>query len=295
MIYEQIDSNKRKTYLLFFLFILLIMALSLVFDLVFGLGYIGLTLAFVFTIIWILVGYYNGDKIVLWTSGAKPVDKRDYPHLFNTVEGLAIAAGIPKPALYIINDNAINAFATGRDPNHASITVTKGAVEKLNRQELEGVVAHEMSHIKNLDIRTMMLAAVLVGVVALMSDFMLRSFLWGRRSKDRDERGNLQIVVIVIGFVLALLAPIIANLIKLTISRKREYLADASGALITRYPQGLANALKKIENDHNQLSTATNATAHLYISNPFKKKGWLVGLFSTHPPIQERIKALESM
>lgn len=294
MIYEQITSNKRKTYLLFFLFMVLIMAIGVGFDLAFGLSYFGIIFAFVITIIWTLISYYKGDQIVLKLSKAKEATKKDEPYLVNTVEGLSIAAGIPKPKIYIMEDQAINAFATGRDPEHGSIAVTRGAIDKLNRQELEGVVAHEISHIRNLDIRTMLLAAVMVGIIALLSDFMLRSFLWGGRSRKR-EGGQMQIVLILFGLVLAILAPLIANMIKLAISRKREYLADASAAMITRYPNGLANALKKIAKDHNQLKGATNATAHLYISNPFKKKGILVNLFSTHPPIRERIKILEGM
>lgn len=294
MIYEQIAANKRKTYLLFFVFFILIMVIGIAFDFVFGLGYLGIIFAFLFTIIWTLISYYSGDKIVLKMSRAKLATKDEDPYLVNTVEGLAIAAGIPKPAIYVMEDKAINAFATGRDPEHASIAVTRGAIDKLNRQELEGVVAHEMSHIKNFDIRTMLLAAVLVGIIAILSEFMLRSFLWGRGSRKR-EGGSIQIVLILVGFALAILAPLIANLIKMSISRKREYLADASAAMLTRYPKGLANALKKISHDHEQLKGATNATAHLYISSPFKKKGFLVKLFSTHPPINERIKALNAM
>ena len=293
--YEQIASNKRRTYLLFFVFSVLIMIIGIVFDFVFNLSYFGIIIAFIITIVWILISYFKGDAIVLKLSRAKPANKKEHAFLVNTVEGLAIAAGLPKPKIYVIEDNAINAFATGRDPEHASIAVTTGTLAKLNRQELEGVVAHEMSHIKNYDIRTMLLAAVMVGVIALLSDFMIRSFLWGGGRRDRRDGGSMQAILLVIGIILAILAPLIANLIKLAISRKREYLADASGALLTRYPKGLANALKKIAKDHEQLKGATNATAHLYISNPFKRKGFLVNLFSTHPPIQERIKALEAM
>ncbi|MBW2970673.1 M48 family metallopeptidase, partial [Candidatus Woesearchaeota archaeon] len=248
-----------------------------------------------FTIIWCLISYYTGDKIVLKLSRARPLEKGEFPHLWHVIDGLAVAAGIPKPKAYVIEDNAINAFATGRDPEHASVAVTTGAVQKLDRDELEGVVAHELSHIKNYDIRTMLLAAVLVGVVAMLSDFMLRSFFWGRGNRDREGGGSLQLIGLAIGFVMALLAPLIANLIKMAISRKREYLADASGAMLTRYPQGLADALRKIANDNTQIKGASNATAHLYISNPFKKKGFVSNLFSTHPPIEDRIKVLEAM
>ncbi len=297
--YSQIETNKRKTFLLFFLFLLLVAAIGIVFDLVMtGSFYgIGLFFALIITIVWSLISYYSGDKIVLTISRAKPATKQDFPYLINTVDGLAIAAGIPKPKAYVMEDDAINAFATGRDPKHASIAVTTGAMEKLSRQELEGVIAHEMSHIKNYDIRTMLYAAVLVGIVSLLSDVLLRSFLWGGgRRRDRDEGGSIYFVFVLVGLLLAVLAPLIANLIKLAISRKREYLADASGAQLTRYPKGLADALRKIQKDQDVLKGATNATAHLYISNPFKNTGkFMANLFSTHPPLEERIKILDAM
>jgi len=294
--YSQIDSNKRKTVMLFFLFFLLVIALGVVFDYVFSLSYLGIMFAIIITLVWSLVSYYSGDKIVLAISRAKPASKRENAYLVNTVEGLAIAAGLPKPKVYVMEDAAINAFATGRDPKHASVAVTTGAIEKLKRQELEGVVAHEMSHIKNYDIRTMLYAAVLVGIVAVLSDIMIRSFMWRGRSRDSDEGGSITVIFVLVGIALAVLAPLIANLIKLAISRKREFLADASGAMLTRYPAGLADALKKIAKDQSQLKGATNATAHLYISNPFRNTGkFMAGLFSTHPPIEERIKILEAM
>lgn len=294
MIYDQIKSNKRKTFLLFFLFFALIMIIGTVFDYVFGLGYLGIFFAFVITIVWSLISFYSGDKIVLKISRAREANKKEHAHYVNTVEGLAIAAGIPKPKAYVINDPAINAFATGRDPEHASVAVTTGALKKLNRQELEGVIAHELSHIKNYDIRTMLLAAVMVGVIALLSNIMIRSMFRGRRSRN-NEGGSLQLILLAVGILLAILSPLIANLIKMAISRKREFLADASAALLTRYPPGLAGALDKIKNETVQLRGASNATAHMYISNPFKKKGFLVNMFSTHPPIDERIKALKAM
>ncbi len=299
-LYDEISSNKWKTYLLFFLFLLLVMAIGYVFDIVFDLGYLGIFFAVAFTLIWSLISYFSGDKVVLALSGAKPANKSEHAYLINTVEGLSIAAGLPMPKVYVINDNAINAFATGRDPKHSSIAVTTGALGKLNRQELEGVIAHEMSHIKNYDIRTMLFAAVLVGIVAILSDFLLRGFLWGGAGKDRDNKGggNLQLAFIAIGLVLAILAPLIANLIKLAISRKREYLADASGALLSRHPKGLADALRKISKENMPVKNATNATAHLYIANPFKKGGvfsFVHNLFSTHPPLEDRIRKLEAM
>ena len=299
--YGQIESNKRKTFLLFFVFLILVAAIGVVFDLVLAGQFYGLGLGFalVIALIWSLISYYSGDKIVLAISRAKPASKKDYPYLNNAVEGLAIAAGLPKPDVYVMPDDAINAFATGRDPNHASIAVTTGALERLNREELEGVVGHEMSHIKNFDTRTMLFAAVLVGVVSLLSEILIRSFLWGgmgSRNRERNEGGSIFILLAVVGIVLAILSPLIAQLIQLAISRKREFLADASGAELTRYPKGLADALRKIAKDEDQLKGATNATAHLYISNPFKNTGkFMANLFSTHPPIQQRIKILDAM
>ena len=240
--------------------------------------------------------YYNSDKLVLAMSRAREVSPKEYPHLYNTVEGLAIAAGMPKPRLYVIDDTAPNAFATGRDPDHSVIAVTTGLLEKMDRLELEGVVGHEMSHIRNYDIRFMTLTVVLVGVVVLLSDWLLRSFWWGGRSREEGNGGGF-IILMVIGLVMAILAPVIAQLIKLAISRRREYLADANGALLTRYPAGLASALKKIAADPEPLEVANKATAHLYISPP-KQRG-LTGkvreLWSTHPPTEERIKRLEAM
>ncbi len=296
MIYEEISSNKRKSYLLLFLFIIIIAALGYVLGLYFNNVYFGVILATVVSVGYMLISYYSGDKMILAVSRAKPVEKKDYPHLYNTVEGLSIAAGIPMPKVYVIDDTAINAFATGRDPKHASVTVTKGAIQKLNRQELEGVIGHEMSHIKNFDIRMMMLTAVLIGITVLLSDVILRSFIYGRRDNDR-QGGNITVIFILVGLVLAILAPVIAKLIQLAISRKREYLSDADGALLTRYPQGLADALKKIKNDKDPLvDSANKATAHLYIANPLRNiKGTFNNLFSTHPPIDERIKRLEAM
>jgi heat shock protein HtpX len=239
--------------------------------------------------------YFQGDSIILATTGAREVTKKEYPYLFHTVEGLAIAAGIPTPKAYVIEDTALNAFATGRDPKHASITVTTGLLNKMNRQELEGVIAHEMSHIKNFDIRMMMLTAVFVGITILLSDFLLRSFLWGG-NRDRDNN-QLTLILIIIGIILAILAPLIGEMIKLAVSRRREYLADADGALLTRNPEGLASALEKIKQDPDPLvDKANKATAHLFISTPFRKsKGFVTGLFATHPPLDDRIKILRSM
>jgi heat shock protein HtpX len=240
-----------------------------------------------------LFSYYGGDKAALSISNAKPADPRVHAFLINTVEGLAIAAQIPKPKVYVIPDQSINAFATGRDPDHASLAVTQGALDKLKRNELEGVIAHEMGHIKNYDMRLMMIVVILVGLIALLSDFFLRS-LWFGGGRNNDREGSGGAVFLIIGIVLAILAPIIASLIQLAISRKREYTADASGAILTRYPEGLANALKKIKEDNTATSHATKATAHMYFSNPLKK-GWFNSLFDTHPPIDERIRRLKAM
>ena len=243
-----------------------------------------------------LISYYSGDKMVLAMTKAREVTKKDQPYLINAVEGLSIAAGIPKPKIFIIPGQQINAFATGRSPKTASVAVTEGCLQKLNRQELEGVIAHEISHIKNYDIRVMVLASVLVGIIIFLTEIMLRSFLWGgMRGNDNRQGGGIQIVLIIVGVVLLILAPIIAQMIKFAISRKREYLADASGALLTRYPKGLADALRKIKSDHDELKTASNATAHLFISSPFKKKKFLVNLFASHPDVDDRIRKLEAM
>ncbi len=296
--YEQISANKRNTYLLLIGFTIFVIFLGWVFGELFfgGLGYIGIFIAVILSLVFVLFGYYFSDKIVLSISHAREVKKEEYPYLFNILEALSIGAGIPQPKAYVIDDTALNAFATGRDPQHSVVVVTTGIMQKLNRQELEGVIAHELSHIKNYDIRLMTLVVVFVGIVALMSDIMIRSFLWGG-GRNRDSKGgNFQIILIVIGIILAILAPIIATLIKLAISREREYLADASGAYLTRNPEGLASALEKISGDKEPLEAANKATAHLYISNPLKgHTGWFDGMFSTHPKIEERIKRLRGM
>src|SRR3989344_446451 len=294
--YSQIESNKRNSIFLFVLFLIFIGVIVYIVNLLFFQGYMFIIVAAIIAIIFSLISYYSGDKIVLSMTKAKEANKKDHTYLINAVEGLAIAAGIPKPNVYVIPGQQINAFATGRNPKTSSVAVTEGCLQKLNRQELEGVLAHEMSHIKNYDIRVMMLASVLVGIIIFLTEIMLRSFLWGGlKGNDRQQGGGLQLVLIIIGVVLLILAPIIAQMIKFAISRKREYLADASGAMLTRYPKGLADALKKIKSDSSELRTASNATAHLFIANPFKKKQWLAGLFQTHPDVDLRIKKLESM
>lgn len=280
--------------MIFFIFIVALLGSAIGYF--YGNIYIGIVIAVIISIIYSMIGLYSGNKMILKMTGARPVTKQEYPHLYHTIEGLAIAAGIPTPKAYVIEDSAMNAFATGRDPKNASITVTTGLLKAMNRQELEGVIAHEMSHIKNYDIRFMMLTAVLVGIVILLSDFLLRSFLWGRGSKGR-KGGNIGFILIIIGLLLAVLSPIIGQLIKMAISRKREFMADSSGATLTRYPPGLASALKKISKDPDPLvDHANKAMSHLFISTPFrKKKSFVLKLFATHPPIEERIKRLEAM
>ncbi len=288
--YDQIDSNKNRTAFLIGLFLILIIGLGWVLARIYNNPAI-LVLAVIFSLVQALVSYYYSDSITLLASQAREVPRREpFMDLHQAVENLAITAGLPKPKIYLIEDSAPNAFATGRDPKHASIAVTSGLLDKLGKRQLEGVIAHELSHVGNYDIRLMTIVVVLVGVVALASDWFMRS-LWFRGRSDRDNNNQY---LILIGIVLAILAPIAASLIQLAISRKREYLADASGALLTRFPEGLAEALEIIAKDKEPLEVANRATAHLYIANPFKNinvSTW----FSTHPPIQDRIKRLRVM
>jgi heat shock protein HtpX len=266
-----------------------------------GYGNSWMFIAVIFSVVSSLVSYYYGDSIVLAMSGARPADRRRDFDFFTVTENLAIAAGIPKPKLYVIDDTAMNAFATGRDPKHSIVCATSGILTRLERRELEGVIAHELSHIKNFDTRLMAVVAVLAGTIAFLADMFMRNLWWGggrsaSRRSDRDN--NLGGILMIVGIILAILSPIIATLIQLAISRKREYLADASSANLTRYPEGLAKALEKLASDREVLEAATNATAHLYITNPFKGKefgAWFAGLFDTHPPIKERIKILRAM
>ncbi len=263
-----------------------------------GYGNSWMIIAVLFSVVSSFVSYYWGADMVLAMSGARPADrKRDFD-FYTTAENLALAAGLPKPKLYVIEDTAMNAFATGRDPEHAVICATTGILTGLERRELEGVIAHELSHIKNFDTRLMAVVAVLVGTIAFLADMFMRSLWWGGNRRNRnDDRGMGQILMIV-GIVLAIISPIIATLIQLAVSRKREFLADASSAYLTRYPEGLARALEKLSKDKEVLEAATNATAHLYVTNPFKGKSfgaWFSSMFDTHPKIEERIKILRSM
>lgn len=299
--YTQIGANKLKTWLIMLGFAAFITVLVYIFTQALGfhgpsaLGFSGIAL--IIAGIMNFITYYNSDKLVMAISGAKQIQKKDNPTLFRTVENLCIAAGLPTPKIYIINDTAPNAFATGRDPNHASICLTTGILSKLNKLELEGVAAHELSHVGNYDTRLMAVVSILVGTVALLADWFFRAQWFGMGNRD-DDNNSSSAVFMVIGLILAILAPIIATLIQLSISRKREFLADASGALLTRNPDELASALIKISNDKEALEAANRATAHLYIVNPFKSgqiKAAFANLFDTHPPIQERIKALRAM
>lgn len=297
--YSEIASNKRRSLILVSVFIAIIILLGWTFDQLYGSGrsYGGVIFAVLISLVMTAVSYFSGDKIALAATGAKPISHNDSEYIYHLVENLCITAGLPMPKIYLIEDMAINAFATGRGPKTASIALTRGAVEKLEQNELEGVIAHEMSHIKNYDIRFMMLVAVMVGAIVILADIMLRSGgLLRGRDNNRSEGSQLFAVLMIAGIVLAILSPFIAELIKLAISRKREYLADASGALLTRYPDGLANALQKISADNQPMQKASSATAHLFIASPFRggrKK--FAALFSTHPPIENRIQKLRTM
>jgi len=298
---ERIAVNRRNSLILIAVFL----AFVAVFGYVIGWAWIGdpvgaifgLVLAFIVGTVTGLATYYGGDKMVLAASRAREISHDDAPVLFNVVEEMAIAAGLPMPKVYIIDDSAPNAFATGRDPEHASVAVTSGLLEKLNRDELQGVIAHEMSHVANFDIRYAMLVGILVGTTVLISDFFLRGLWFGGGGRGRgDGGGYIQLIMIVIAIVFAILAPLFARLLQLSISRQREYLADASAVRLTRNPKGLADALQKISGDREVLEAANRATAHLYIVNPvkgFEKRA--KGLFSTHPPIEERIQILRFM
>ncbi len=290
--YDFIAANKRKTVLLVIVFGALIMALGWLLDYAYGGGGFFITIAFIYSIVSALFGYYTGDKVALYVSGAVPVTEQQNPRLVRTVENLCITTGMPMPKVHVMDDPAINAFATGRDPQHASIAVTTGALQKLTNEELEGVLAHELSHVKNYDIRVMTIVIVLVGIVGVLAQMFFRMSWYGGRRRGRDSEGFG--LLLVIGLVLMLLAPLFAQLIKLAVSRRREYLADASGALITRFPEGLASALRKIQQDNMPMAHPAASTAHLFIANPFSGRA-IAGLFSTHPPIEDRIRALEKM
>ena len=300
LVYDRIGANKRGTLLLMSVFVLLTTALVTVFILGFRLpigmvGVVGIIL-----IIYALFSYFASTSIVLSISGAHEVGKEEEWEFVRRVENLSIGAGLPMPRTWVLEDSAPNAFATGADPKHAHVVVTRGLLDKLEPIELEGVIAHELSHVGNYDIRLMTVATVLVGVVALVSDIALRMTFYGagsRRSRsDREGGGQAQLIFLAVGILMAILAPIAAQAIRMAISRKREYLADASGALLCRNPEALARALEKIAGDTEPLEAANKATAHLYIANPLKEHAsFLNNMFDTHPPIEERIRLLRSM
>jgi heat shock protein HtpX len=296
---NQIASNILKTYLIMLFFAVFVVAVVYVFAR--GYGYTGpdaLTfsgMALILAGVMNFFSYFYSDKMVLAISGAKQVSEKDGKELYRLVENLCIAAGLPVPRIYVIEDTAPNAFATGRDKKHAVICFTTGILDKLNKQELEGVISHELSHINNRDILLMSVVSILVGFIALLADWFLRMSFYRGRDNDRGSGGGL---FLIIALVSAILAPLIATLIQLAISRRREFLADASGAFLTRDPEQLAYALQKISKDKEPLEAANRATAHLYIVNPLKGSeavGWFAGLFNTHPPMQDRVKALMAM
>jgi heat shock protein HtpX len=287
--YEQISSNKRRTFVLLAGFLLLLWALAYLISKATGnpglLFYIG-----IFAIGYAAIGYFSGSKMALALNGAKQIEKKDDPRLWRTVENLAITDGLPMPKVYIMDDPAPNAFATGRDPSHAVVCATTGLLQIMNDTELEGVLAHELGHVQNYDVRVNTLAFVLVGVISLIADFFLRFTFWG--GGNRDNRGNSQLAALAL--IAAIIAPIAATLLQLSISRRREYLADATGALTTRYPEGLANALEKIGQVGGATKRQNTSTAHMFFVNPLKGHSFL-SLFSTHPPIEARIRALREM
>lgn len=295
--YNEIASNKRRSVILVMLFIAFLIGLGYVYSRAIGdTTYSTVWLAIIISIVSTMISYFAGDKIALWSNGAHEITRDDNKYVWNLVENLCITAGLPTPKIYIIDDPAINAFATGRKPDKASIAITTGAIQKLENEELQGVLAHEMSHVQNYDVRFMTLVAVMVGAVSMLAHIFLRSrWIYGsRRSDDREGGGQAAVIFMIIGIALAILSPLIAELIKLAVSRRREYLADASGALLTRFPEGLAKALEKIERDNLPMQNAAPATAHLYLANPFSARSFN-NLFSTHPPLDERIKKLRGM
>ncbi len=296
-LYQYQSANVRRTWALFTVFFVVVVGLGYIFSQAYGdPSYI--VFAFIFTIIYSLISYYSSAKIALALARAVPVEKKDNSQLYNIVENLCIAAGLPTPKIYITPELQINAFATGRDRSHAAIAVTQGALERLNKTELEGVLGHELSHVGNRDILVSTVAAILAGVITLLADIFLRSMFWGgmgrRSNNNNSEAGEIFFIAAII---LSILAPIGVMLIQLAISRRREALADASGVLLTRYPEGLISALKKIGADQTPMKSAKDSTAHMWIDNPFKgnQVSWWHKMFMTHPPIEERIKALQAI
>ncbi|MBI1844569.1 MAG: M48 family metalloprotease [Actinobacteria bacterium] len=300
--YEQISSNKRRSVLLVAGFILVLLAIGWAVDQLLGIGTPGLIIAVVVAGLSSFAAYWRSDAIALAMSRAQPADPVEYARLHNLVEGLCIAGGLPKPRVYVVQDDAPNAFATGRDPRHAAIAVTTGLLAKMNRVELEGVLAHELSHIKNYDILVSTLAVTMVGAITLLADFSMR-LMWfggGRRDND-DNRGGGSGPLMIVGLVLLIVAPLVARVMQFAISRRREMLADVSGVGLTRYPPGLISALEKLRDDSAVVTSASRATAHLWIESPLERvaaegrRVWLNRLFDTHPPLEERIEALREL
>jgi len=297
-LYTQKSSNVRKTWLLFTVFLIVVIGIGWAFSRIYANPSI-LYFAVIFSVLMNVIAYWYSDKIVLKMCRAVPVEHKNAPELYNIVENLSITAGLPMPKIYLIREKQPNAFATGRNPKHAVVAVTEGLLEKLDRSELEGVLAHELSHVGNRDMLLSTVIVVLVGFISIISDMFLRSAFWGGLGRRDDrEGGQAGAILMIVGIALSILAPIAAMLIQLAISRKREFLADASGALLTRYPEGLASALEKISSDSTPMRIANNTTAHLWLDDPFKgqkKTSWLRKLFMTHPPVEERIKCLREM
>ena len=288
--YSQIAANKRKTIFIMFLFVLIISGLGYVYGLYMG-SMTSVYFIFGFALIYALISYFVSSKVALAMNGAHEIQQKDNPRLYRIVENLSITTGLPMPKVYIVNDPAPNAFATGRDPKHASVAATTGLLDILDDSELEGVMAHEMGHVQNYDIRVMMIVFACVSIIGLLSDFMIRMFWFGG---NRRESNNTHPIILILAIVMAVLAPIVATLVQLAVSRRREFLADATGALTTRYPDALASALKKISQTGSVMQRQNTSTAHLFFANPLKGKS-LSKLFSTHPPVEERVAKLQKM
>jgi heat shock protein HtpX len=298
--YDLVAQNKTKSWIIITLFMIFIVTATYLMAVGLGYGLDIVGIAFIVSGITSFASYWWSDSIILGLSGARPANRKEFFHFYTVTENIVMAQRMPMPKLYVIEDTAMNAFATGRDPDHAAVVATTGLLARLDRDEIEGVVAHELSHVQNYDIRLMSIVTILVGFVALLSDWMLRmTFMGGRSSRDERSSNQIQLLLFVGGIVLAILSPLVAQLIQLSISRKREFLADATGASMTKNPEGLAQALEKISMDKEPLEAANKATAHLYISNPLKNHhdaiGWFAGLFQTHPPVKERIAALRGL
>ena len=308
--FDEITSNKRRSAVMIAVFLVIVAAVAWAFSVVIGLGPWGIVFAVVFAVGTSFISYWKSDTVALAMSHAHPADPTTYARFHNLVEGLCIASGLPKPRLYVVEDDAPNAFATGRDPKHAALAVTTGLLQKMNRVELEAVLAHELSHVKNYDILVSTLAVTMVGIIALLSDWALRFLWWGgprhRDDRNRDNNGAMAIVA-VLGFVLLLVAPLIAKLMQFAISRKRESLADISGVAMTRYPPGMISALEKLKDDRTVVHSSSRATAHLWIESPIAREpgealhrgedklNWLNRMFDTHPSLDDRIQALREL